>query len=107
MKCLAVGFLILSLIPASALGQIKNPETKRPTSTSRSNTLRICQGVPIPDGYTIVAYESSPSCKHGAYVLKKDEQPASRPRKVETEPATSSVVLDSPKEISTPYARPP
>jgi Ca-activated chloride channel homolog len=111
MKCLVVAFLILSLVQAIAFGQTTNQKTKRGAADSRSNTLRICQGVPIPDGYIIVAYESSSSCKHGAYVLKKDEgsvaQPASRPRKVETESATSSVVLDVPKEISTPYARPP
>ena len=116
MKCLVVGFLILSLVQAVAFGQITNPKTKRGGSNSRSNTLRICQGVPIPAGYIVVGYESSSSCPHGAYVLKKDDgssaapvaQPASRPRKVETEPATSpSVVLDPPKEISTPYARPP
>ena len=119
MKCLVVGALILSLVHAIAFGQSKKPPTKRNTSktssASQGNTLRICQGVPIPDGYTIVAYESSSLCPHGAYVLKKDDgssvasapQPATRPRKVETESVKSSVVLDVPKEISTPYARPP
>src|SRR5512138_808394 len=120
MKCLVVGALILSLVHSIAIGQSKKPATKRGTSktatnASQSNTLRICQGVPVPDGYTIVAYESSSSCPHGAYVLKKDDgsstssapQPATRPRKVETESVNSSVVLDAPKEISTPYARPP
>ena len=119
MKCLVVGALILSLVHAIAFGQSKKPATKRNTSktssASQGNTLRICQGVPIPDGYTIVAYESSSLCPHGAYLLKKDDgspvasapQPATRPRKVETESVKSSVVLDVPKEISTPYARPP
>lgn len=119
MKRLVVGALILSLVHAIAFGQSKKPATKRGTSktatnASTANTLRICQGVPIPDGYAVVAYEKLSSCPHGAYVLKKDDglspssaaQPVSRPRKVETE-SVKSVVLDAPKEISTPYARPP
>lgn len=104
MKCLVVGFLVL--LQVTAFGQITKPGSKS------GNNLRICKGVPIPEGYVIVAYESSASCPHGAYVLKKDEGsvvapvPASRPRKVGFE-STTSVVLDRPQEISTPYARPP
>ena len=98
MKCLVVGFLLVSLVQATVFGQSTN---------SRANALRICQGVPIPDGYIIVAYESSTSCPHGAYVLKKDDgSTASRPRKIGTE-SVSSVVLTPPQEISTPFARPP
>ena len=111
MRCLVAGFLVLSLVQATAFGQTTNPRAKR------SNTLRICQGLPIPDGYTIVAYESSSACPHGAYVLRKDDgsvvtpiptatTTASRPRKVGTE-SVNSVVLDRPLEISTPYATPP
>jgi Ca-activated chloride channel homolog len=104
MKCLVVGFLVL--LQVTAFGQITKPGSKS------GNNLRICKGVPIPDGYVIVAYESSASCPHGAYVLRKDDGsavapvPASRPRKVGAESVTS-VVLDRPQEISTPFARPP
>src|SRR5207342_2354737 len=38
---------------------------------SKSDTSKICQGVPIPDGYVVVAYMTSATCDHGAYLLKK------------------------------------
>ena len=107
MKRLVVGFLVLSLITTIAFGQ----KTKRNTNATRGDTLRICQGVPIPDGYIIVAYESSSSCPHGAYVLKKDDgaaappATASRPRKVGND-VVNSVALN-PVEISTTIADPP
>src|SRR5690349_12918448 len=107
MKCLVVVFLVLSLLPTIAFGQTPNQKARR-------GTLRICKGVPIPDGYMIVAYESSASCPHGAYVIKKDDgspapaatTKASRPRKVENT-TVNSIVLNQPIEISTPYASPP
>jgi Ca-activated chloride channel homolog len=107
MKRLVVGVLVLSLITTTAFGQ----KAKRSTNAARSNALRICQGVPIPDGYIIVAYESSSSCPHGAYVIKKDDGSAappvtaSRPRKVGNE-EVNSVAL-TPVEISTAIANPP
>jgi VWFA-related protein len=36
--------------------------------------MKICQGVPLPDGYVVVAYMTSAACPHGAYLLKKQEQ---------------------------------
>lgn len=92
MKYTVAGFLVVvSLLHTIAFSQ---------------QTLRICKGVPIPDGYTIVAYENSSSCSHGAYVLKKDDgSPASRPRKVGNT-VTESIALDPPQEIST-YTEPP
>jgi VWFA-related protein len=42
-------------------------------SKPQSETLKICQGVPIPAGYVIVAYMTSSACAHGAYVLKKQD----------------------------------
>jgi VWFA-related protein len=83
-------------------GQTRNQTVKR-------DTLKICQGVPIPEGYIIVGYENSSSCPHGAYVLKKDEgspaPTASRPRKVGNA-SLSSIALNPPEEISN-YASPP
>jgi len=108
MKCAVAGFLVLSLVSAIVFGQTTNQRAKR--DPVRSNTLKICQGVPIPEGYIIVAYESSSSCEHGAYVLKKDDgskapATASRPRKVEND-TLNSIPLNTPEEIST-YAGPP
>jgi VWFA-related protein len=83
-------------------GQTKNQRVKR-------DTLKICQGVPIPEGYIIVGYENSSSCPHGAYVLKKDDSSpaptASRPRKVGNA-SLNSIALNPPEEISN-YASPP
>ena len=102
MKCAVAGFLVLSLVSTMVFGQTKNQRVKR-------DTLKICQGVPIPEGYIIVGYENSSSCPHGAYVLKKDEgspaPTASRPRKVGNA-SLSSIALNPPEEISN-YASPP
>jgi len=111
MKCAVAGFLVLSLVSAIVFGQTPNQRAKR--NPAPGKTLKICQGVPIPDGYIIVAYESSSSCPHGAYVLKKDDgsttpqapATASRPRKVSNE-TVNSIPLNPPEEIST-YAGPP
>ena len=105
MRCLVVGFLLVSLLITNAFAQTTKQRAK-------GDSLKICQGLPIPDGYVIVAYESSSSCPHGAYVLKKDNgssaqpAPASRPRRIGNE-TVNSVVLDPPKEISEPNADPP
>ena len=115
MKCAVAGFLVLSLVSAIVFGQTTSRKAKRITSNNR--TLRICQGVPLPEGYIIVGYENSPSCEHGAYILKKQDLPsaplaplatstASRPRKVESE-TIPSTVLTAPEEISTPDTTPP
>jgi hypothetical protein len=53
-----LAFLLLS-IGACALGQ------------TSSNTITICKGITIPDGYTIVAETTSPDCDKGAYLVKK------------------------------------
>ncbi len=102
MKCAVAGFLVLSLVSVIVFGQTRNQRVKR-------GTLKICQGVPIPEGYIIVGYENSSSCPHGAYVLKKhDKSPAStasRPRKVGNA-TLNSIALNPPEEIST-YASPP
>lgn len=108
MKCAVAGFLIISLVSVIVFGQTPNQKAKR--NAVPGKTLKICQGVPIPEGYIIVAYESSASCPHGAYVLKKDDgsqvpATASRPRKVSKE-TVNSIPLNPPEEIST-YTGPP
>lgn len=113
MKCAVASFLVLSLVPTIVLSQTTHQKAKRDASKGTpAKTLRICQGVPIPDGYTIVAYENSSSCPHGAYVLKLDDvppvasTPASRPRTVGNTTA-DSVVLNPPQEISNANTSPP
>src|SRR5215813_6641273 len=74
-------FLCVLLISAFALAQTKSRAVKRSqsqseprkTSTSANGTLRICQGIDLPEGYVIVGYETTSACPHGAYLLKKDD----------------------------------
>jgi Ca-activated chloride channel homolog len=115
MNCAVAGFLVLSFVSAIVFGQTANQRTNRAAANPpRPQTLRICQGVPIPEGYIIVAYEHSSSCSHGAYVLKKDDgspvpvvtATASRPRKVENT-VVNSITLNPPQEISNTPATPP
>ena len=123
MRCAVAGFLVLVLVATTVFGQTTNQRAKRGTSKIgtltnpvRGETLKICQGVPIPEGYIIVAYENSSSCPHGAYVLKNDDKSpapqapvamttASRPRKVGNA-ILNSTALNLPEEISS-YATPP
>src|SRR5205807_4854916 len=42
-------------------------------STPRNQTMRICQCLPIPAGYVIIAYMTSSACPHGAYLLKQQD----------------------------------
>lgn len=109
MKCAVAGFLVLSLVSTIVFGQTTSPKAKR--AAPKTGTLKICQGVPIPEGYIIVAYENSSSCAHGAYVLKKDDglpalNTAQRPRKVENT-TVNSIALNPPEEISNQYEGPP
>ena len=120
MKCAVAGFLVVSLVSTIVFGQTRNQRAKRGTSKTETlnnpapgKTLKICQGVPIPEGYIIIGYEMSSSCPHGAYVLKKEDgsqapvttTTASRPRKVEN--AVLNSVALTPQEISTLDERPP
>ena len=124
MKCAVACFLVLSFVSVIVFGQ-STPRAKRGTSKirtvgtnpARDKTLKICQGVTIPEGYIIVAHENSSSCPHGAYVLKKDEgspvppasiatTTASRPRKVGNA-IGNSIALNPPEEISNAYTGPP
>ena len=92
-------FLVVSLLPTLAYAQT-NQRVKR--DNTPSGPLRICQGVPIPEGYVIVAYETSPKCPHGAYVLKKE---SSQSRFVPaTQPAASQPAATQPAAAAQPAA---
>jgi von Willebrand factor type A domain. len=75
MKFQVACLLVLATFPSGAVGQRQNlPRNQQATSVPRYQTIKICQGVPIPDGYVIVAYMTSTACPHGAYILKKQDQ---------------------------------
>src|SRR6266567_4729264 len=72
---LCVAFLLVFTAAGFvAVNQGQTPPRKQnqgAISKPRSETLKICQGVPIPEGYVIIAYMTSAACPHGAYLLKK------------------------------------
>lgn len=79
-----------------------NKSARNVDKKSRDATLIICQGVPAPAGYAIIAYVTMTSCPHGAYVLKKadpySESLAARYAKPQQSPTTQggdAVAADS------------
>ena len=102
-------FLLVSLLLPTAAGQTRDQEARK-QSPSRSNTLKICQGVALPDGYVIVGYVSSSLCPHGAYLLKKQDSPHSPQRQeaARANAVTSDVnaaVTTAPREAEQPTVR--
>ena len=89
MKYLVAAVVLPVFLIPIALGQTRSqnrrvsaPQTgaqRKVSSSTPSNSVRqtgpvrICQGIAIPSGYTIVAYETSLDCPHGAYLLKRDD----------------------------------
>ena len=82
MKVLVASVLLcVSLIPTVMLSQTKSKTVKQSpsqtpplqNSTPRRGTVKICQGVAIPEGYVIVGYDTSSACPNGAYLLRKEE----------------------------------
>lgn len=78
LSLLSVTMLFVSIISAQTT---RRSTGKRPTNNGRSRvanksrggTLIICQGLPVPTGYAIIAYLTSTACPHGAYVLKRQD----------------------------------
>jgi len=73
MKSSVAFFLALTIFTSGSIrGQAPSRKANQgELSKPRNDTLKICQGVPIPDGYVIIAYMTSAACPHGAYLLKK------------------------------------
>lgn len=94
-------FLLVSLLLPTAAGQTAN-QGARKQSPARSNTLKICQGVALPDGYVIVGYVSSPLCPHGAYLLKKQESPLRQEPVQRQEPSNANAVTSGPFSAAAP-----
>ena len=75
MKSLVAGLLVLTFVSGMIVqGQTPPRSANKTANKPRSDTMKICQGVPVPDGYIIIAYMTSAACPHGAYLLKKQEQ---------------------------------
>jgi len=91
-------FLVLSLFSSVVFPQTRDQGAKKQAERlpSRSSTLKICQGVALPDGYVIVGYVSSPLCPHGAYLLKKQDTPQKQ------EPARANALTNDGRDSAPP-----
>ncbi|HYT49342.1 MAG TPA: hypothetical protein VEL78_03060, partial [Pyrinomonadaceae bacterium] len=75
MKSYVAGLLVLAFSSGIITqGQTPPRAGNKTANKPRSDTIKICQGVPVPDGYVVVAYMTSAACPHGAYILKKQDQ---------------------------------
>src|SRR5215510_11930821 len=93
MRPFVAGFLVLATFTSGSFAQSRTPN-KTATQRVQSDTIRICQGVPIPDGYVIIGYSTSSACPHGAYLLKKQASydsslAAGRTNQPSSDPSTS------------------
>src|ERR1044072_4375379 len=71
MKLSVAFLLVLTVLGSVAVAQRQPQRQKSAVGKPPGETLRICQGLPIPDGYVIIAYMTSSACAHGAYLLKR------------------------------------
>lgn len=67
--------LLVTLVPAQTprRGTTKRSTNKIRNTPTKTDMLTICQGVPVPAGYVIVAYMTTSVCPHGAYVIRKQD----------------------------------
>lgn len=93
--------LFVVLVPCVASAQNNNQTVKKnPTDTAPRGRIKICQGLPIPDGYLIVGYEPLAACPKGAYVLQ-NEQVAAAPQAPEVK-----AIASRQRKVSDPISPP-
>ena len=76
MKSRVAFLLLLTVISSGVVTQSQTTPRRQnngAVSKPRNQTMRICQGLPIPEGYVIIAYMTSSACPHGAYVIKQQD----------------------------------
>ena len=76
MKSRVAFLLLLTVISSGVVTQAQTTPRRQnngAVSKPRNQTMRICQGLPIPEGYVIIAYMTSSACPHGAYLLKQQD----------------------------------
>lgn len=103
MKCPVASFLLFSLLCANTAAQAQGQGVKKDhrRASSRSENIQICQGVSLPDGYTIVGYVTSPLCPHGAYVVKKSaSQVSDAVVTANRQPARPQAVKPRPRRVN-------
>lgn len=86
--------VLVAIAPAQTTPQRVNKQ--RATAGGRNATVKICQGIPIPEGYIVVGYMTTPACPHGAYAIRKqdpDSESSIAANKREDAEAESSVAV--------------
>ena len=74
MRYVLAFFLFAVFIPCVASAQNNNQRVKsNTTDTAQSGKIKICHGLPIPEGYMIVAFQPHAACPQGAYVLQNEK----------------------------------
>jgi VWFA-related protein len=63
--------------------------------------VKICRGVPIPEGYVIVAFITSPVCPNGAYMIKKEPASPAK-REAASVPASQGSALEAEGQVTRP-----
>ena len=116
MKSLVAFLLLLTVISPGVVTQAQTTPRRQNNgapSKPRNQTMRICQGLPIPEGYVIIAYMTSSACPHGAYLLKQQDDYESslavgrkaRPPVEESAESASASTKSSTAKTSAPSAQ--
>src|SRR5688572_7793571 len=89
---LTMAALLVTLVPAqtSKRGTTKRSTNKPRSTPTKTDMLTICQGVPVPSGYVIVAYMTTSACPHGAYVIRKQDSYSENVAKTYGKPKATS-----------------
>ena len=122
MKSYVAGLLVLAFSSGIITqGQTPPRAGNKAANKPRSDTMKICQGVPVPEGYVIVAYLTSAVCPHGAYILKKQDQyesslaingdarqmnDAKEPSRATAKPVTSTAPRSNSSQPAKPASQP-
>lgn len=89
----------------SKVGKPGSRSAAKPTP----ETLKICQGVPIPAGYVVTAFLTSSTCPHGMYILKKQDpysESLGISKRGSTEPRSTPASLPKAAGSSAPTPQP-
>ena len=74
MRYVVVFFHFAIVVPCVASAQNNNQRgNSNTTDAAQSGKIKICQGLPIPEGYMIVAFQPHPACPQAAYVVQNEK----------------------------------
>lgn len=100
---LALAALLVGLPVAAPRAQTRRRGAR---DVAPQGAIKICRGINIPDGYTVVAETTSPQCPGGAYVIKKDGGESVAVKRDSGNSASAPRSTPTPPRTATPTARP-